>query len=239
MPSILTIVMYHYVRDLAHSRYPDIKGLDLERFKGQIQYIKRHYHVISGPDLMNCIIEGAPLPARPLLLTFDDAYSDHFTDVFPILDRENLPGCFFPPARCILEHTVLDVNKIHFVLAAVSDKRTLVEHISRRVDEERSHYDLPPAATYWERLGKPDRFDTAEVLFCKRMLQRDLPTDLRNAIANELFHRFVTGDEASFSHELYMQPEQIEMLQKHGMYVGSHGYDHFWLNTLSPAQQER
>ena len=25
----VTIVMYHYVRDLKYSRYPDIKGLDI------------------------------------------------------------------------------------------------------------------------------------------------------------------------------------------------------------------
>ena len=29
------------------------------------------------------------------------------------------------------------------------------------------------------------------------------------------------------------------MLHRHGMYVGSHGYDHFWLNTLSTQEQER
>ena len=32
----LTIVMYHYVRDLKNSRYPDIKGLDVSLFKEQI-----------------------------------------------------------------------------------------------------------------------------------------------------------------------------------------------------------
>ena len=30
-----------------------------------------------------------------------------------------------------------------------------------------------------------------------------------------------------------MSPDQIQVLQRHGMSIGSHGYDHFWLNTLS------
>jgi len=102
MQGILTIVMYHYVRDLRHSRYPEIKGLSKNGFEGQIQYIKRHYNVISGRTLIAAIVEGAPLPPRPLMLTFDDGYIDHFTEVFPVLDREHLPGCFFPPAKCIL-----------------------------------------------------------------------------------------------------------------------------------------
>lgn len=37
----LHIVMYHYTRDLRHSRYPKIKGLDLELFKEQIQWFTR------------------------------------------------------------------------------------------------------------------------------------------------------------------------------------------------------
>src|SRR6185369_1372738 len=180
----------------------------------------------------------APLRPHPLMLTFDDGYVDHFTDVFPILDRENLPGCFFPPAKCILEHKVLDVNKTHFVLASAPDKRSLVEHICKRIDENRSRYKLLASSAYWEKIGRPNRYDTAEVVFCKDMLQRELPLELRQAITDELFSQYVTGDEAAFSRELYMSPDQIRVLQKHGMYVGSHGYDHFWLNTLSTEEQE-
>lgn len=235
----LTIVMYHYVRDLQHSRYPEIKGLSKGDFEEQIRYIKKHYNVISGPELMDAISEGALLPPRPLILTFDDGYIDHFTEVFPVLDRENLPGCFFPPAKCILKQEVLDVNKIHFVLASTPKKRTLVEYIFKKIDENRSRYKLLTSAAYWDKLGTPTRFDPAEVIFCKCMLQRELPIDLRQAVTDELFGRFVTTDEASFSRELYMTPDQIGMLQRHGMYVGSHGYDHFWLNTLPIQEQEQ
>ena len=239
MKSILTIVMYHYVRDLQHSHYPQIKGLSKDDFKDQIQYIKKHYDVISGPELMAAIIEGAPLPPHPLLLTFDDGYTDHYTEVFPVLDRENLPGCFFPPAKCVLEHEVLDVNKIHFVLASVPETRILVEHIFKWIDENRVRYNLIAPAAYWEKLAKPNRFDPAEVIFCKRMLQRELPLELRQVFTDKLFRKYVTNDEASFSRELYMGVEQIRVLQRHGMYVGSHGWDHIWLNTFSAEQQEK
>ncbi len=237
MPA-LTIVMYHYVRELKHSRYPEIKGLTVDGFKEQIAYIKKHYTVISGTELMDAIVEGATLPPRPLLLTFDDGYIDHFTEVFPVLDREKLPGLFFPPAKCILEHKVLDVNKIHFVLASVPDKRSLVDYICKRIDENRNQYNLSTSAAYWENMGKPSRFDHAEVMFCKTMLQRELPLEMRQNITGELFSQYVTRDEASFSRELYMNPDQVRVLQNQGMYVGSHGYDHFWLNTLTSKQQE-
>lgn len=34
----LRIAMYHYVRDLKYSRYPEIKGLDYKLFKEQIDF---------------------------------------------------------------------------------------------------------------------------------------------------------------------------------------------------------
>ncbi len=238
MASVLTIVMYHYVRDLAHSRFPEIKGLSAQLFAEQIGYIKKHYNVISAADLMNAIADGAPLPARALLLTFDDGYLDHFTEVFPVLDREGMPGCFFPPARCIVESKVLDVNKIHFVLATSPNKAKLLEQISARIDENAKRFGIPPAAVYRKRLAKPNRLDTAEVVFCKMALQHDLPLELRSTIIDELFTAHVTTDEAAFARELYMSAEQLMTLQRHGMYIGSHGYDHFWLNTLPRDKQQ-
>ncbi|MFC1679751.1 polysaccharide deacetylase family protein [Elusimicrobiota bacterium] len=239
MSRLVSIVMYHYVRDLAHSRYPEIKGLSTDLFEGQIAYFRKHYNVISAYDLMDAVENGADLPPRSLLLTFDDAYADHFTDVFPILDREKLPGCFFPPAKTVVERRVLQVNKIHFVLASVKDKSVLVDSLRGSLDENRSAYRLDSNEHYWADFGVASRHDPPEVMFIKSMLQRELPRKLRHVITDELFGRFVSSDEESFSAELYMSLDQIACLQRNGMYVGSHGSEHSWLNTISKDEQER
>ena len=235
----LTIIMYHYVRELKHSRYPEIKGLATDHFKEQIAYLKKYYNPISAYDLMNAIESGSALPPKSLLLTFDDAYIDHFTQVFPILDKDKLSGCFFPPARCVLENQVLDVNKIHFILACVPDKSVLVNYIYRSLDENRSSYHLESKESYWQKCGVPSRYDPAEVMFVKYMLQRDLPEMLRTIFTDELFKQFVSSDEKAFSKELYMSIEQISCLQRNGMYVGSHGVDHYWLNSISEDAQRK
>jgi len=80
-------------------------------------------------DLISSIKHGHSLPKNALLLTFDDGYMDHFEYVFPILAKLGVQGSFFPPAKAILEHSVLDVNKIHFILATVGDKASLIENI--------------------------------------------------------------------------------------------------------------
>ena len=41
MTPTVTIVMYHYVRDLERTRYPEIKGLDAKKFRGQLMHIRR------------------------------------------------------------------------------------------------------------------------------------------------------------------------------------------------------
>jgi len=239
MRRYLTIVMYHYVRELKHHRYPEIKGLTIASFKEQIAYVKKYYNPISAYDLMDCIESGCDLPTRPLLLTFDDGYIDHFSEVFPFLNRNKLSGCFFPPAKCILENRVLDVNKIHFILACIPDKNVLVSYIYQFLEENRSSYHLESREYYWKKNGVPSRYDTAEVMFVKYMLQRDLPKELRNVITDQLFKKFVSNDEKAFSKELYMSTDQISCLQRNGMYIGSHGYDHYWLNSLSEDAQKR
>ena len=198
MGQFVSIRKYHYVRELRNSRYPEIKGLDIDLFKEQIAYIKKHYNVISAYDLMDTVCSKSELPTKALLLTFDDAYIDHFTQVFPVLDRQKLPGLFFPPAKCILEQQVLDVNKIHFILASVSNKSELVDYIYRLLDENRSSYELETNEYYCKSFVNQKRFDSAEVAFVKHMLQHELPESLRKIITNGLFRKYVTSDETAF-----------------------------------------
>ena len=62
----LTIVMYHYVRPLKLTRFPDIKGLDLALFEEQLAYLERHYSVISMEQLIDAIEGRGELPPRPV-----------------------------------------------------------------------------------------------------------------------------------------------------------------------------
>ncbi len=231
--------MYHFVRDLSHSRYPEIKGLTIDEFRGQVDYIQRHYQTIGARELLDAVRRERPLPARALLLTFDDGYRDHSENVLPILAKRGMTGIFFPPAKAVMEHSVLDVNKIHFVLASVADKAAVLDSLFELVDEARCDFDLGDRDYYENKLAHPNRFDTADVILIKRLLQRELPELLRNRITAELFQRFVTADEAAFSEELYMSVADLRAIQEAGMYVGSHGFDHYWLDSLSASSQAR
>jgi peptidoglycan/xylan/chitin deacetylase (PgdA/CDA1 family) len=235
----LTVVMYHYVRRLATSGYPQIKGLERESFIQQLRYIRRFYTPVTAQQVVDAVKGKSELPARAVLLTFDDGYRDHFMTVFPILMRERIRGAFFPPARCILEDRVLDVNKIHYILASVPDKAIIVKAIEQAISNAAREYDLDLAVSYWQKYAIASRFDPPEVIYIKRMLQVGLPAALRARITDDLFARYVSSDEVSFARELYMDVDQVRCLVDSGMLVGSHGYNHDWLDRMPVADLER
>ena len=234
----VTVVMYHYVRDLEHSRFPAIKGLSVERFCRQLDYIQARYTPIAAEDLIRALSAAKrELPTNPILLTFDDGYSDHFTNVFPLLDARGIQGCFFPPAQSVLEHKVLDVNKIQFILAAVSNVGSLVDQVFSSLSEFCTKYPLKTKEAYFHAIPEQHRYDSRNVTVLKRLLQRELPEPVRAEIVRRLFAEHVTTDESSFSCELYMSVDQIACLRRHGMHIGSHGSTHAWLDRLSPDAQ--
>lgn len=54
----LYISMYHYTRDLKHSRYPEIRGLDTELFEQQLDYFEKNFNVVRMEDVINAVQGG-------------------------------------------------------------------------------------------------------------------------------------------------------------------------------------
>ena len=84
------ILMYHYIRVNPNPR--DRLGADLsvspQNFEQQMRWLAANgFHTITLDDLTSAILEGDPLPPRPVVLTFDDGYADLYTTAFPILKR--------------------------------------------------------------------------------------------------------------------------------------------------------
>lgn len=238
MKNNLTVVMYHYVRDLSKSKYPKIKGLDNKLFNKQIKYFKKNYNFVTINDIIDVYDHNASLPNNPIILTFDDGYKDHYTNVYPVLLKNNITGCFYPPATTVLEKKVLDVNKIHFILASNSNENILIKEIFNQLDKFRMKYDLESNEYYFNKYAHRNRFDNKKTIFIKRILQTGLNEKLRFIITKHLFEKYVTYDEADFSEQLYMNTNEIIEMVRDDMHFGSHGHKHYWLSSLSKKIQE-
>ena len=158
MVSNITIIMYHYVRDLKKSKYTEIKGLDINLFKEQVYYLNKHYNIITIEEVIHSIESQSKIPNKSVLLTFDDAYADHF----------------------------YNVNKIHFILASIKNKFELIDQLKNFLFIYKEEYNLEDFDYYFQKLANASQFDSKEIIFIKRLLQFELDEELRSKIINKL-----------------------------------------------------
>ena len=234
----LTVVMYHYVRPILESAYPEIKGLEVDGFRRQLDYLEQRYNYVTMEEVVGAISRGLELPESPVLLTFDDGYVDHYQYVFPELSKRGVQGSFFVLTDVIYEKGFLDVNRIHYLLACVEDKRDLVEEIYSQLNLVREEYELDGNAALFRRYSDVGYHkDLPEVRFTKQILQRALPLKVRVKLIDKLFSKYVTDDAESFHSKLYLGMEQLKEMKNGGMHIGSHAKSHQWLSTLTEEEQ--
>lgn len=91
------ILMYHEVNDLlANDLY-----LSVEDFTAHLTYFEEEgITPISMQQLYDHWVNGAPLPEKPIVLTFDDGYRSMYTTVYPLLKERGWSGTFYCIANC-------------------------------------------------------------------------------------------------------------------------------------------
>ena len=79
--------MYHYVRPLKNSEYPEIKGLEVGQFQNQIEFFRKNFH-FGDVNILFDSIESSSIENNDLVfLTFDDGLMTIY------LNGENVKSC--------------------------------------------------------------------------------------------------------------------------------------------------
>jgi peptidoglycan/xylan/chitin deacetylase (PgdA/CDA1 family) len=68
--------------------------MDRRTFERYCRFFRRHFNVVSLPDLVKTLAAGRK-PSRELVITFDDGYRDNFQNAAPVLEALSLPATFF------------------------------------------------------------------------------------------------------------------------------------------------
>ncbi len=117
----LPILVYHIVRP----SYPDdseaVRTLALtpEIFDAEMMYLdKTGHHIVSFSDLENYFRSGTLLPDKPVIISFDDGWSDQFKYSFPTLKKYNFKATFFVFTNSIGRHDFLTWEELQEMLDA-------------------------------------------------------------------------------------------------------------------------
>lgn len=91
------ILMYHHIMDPVIAK--DISATNLNVppniFREQMDYlINKGYHIIRLDEMVEGI-RSSSLPGKPVVLTFDDGYSDFYDNVYPVLKEKSIKAIVF------------------------------------------------------------------------------------------------------------------------------------------------
>ena len=102
----IPVVYYHSVGPVVSNWYRNFLTLNPETFRKHLEYFSRNYTIISLKELW-LIKTGQLSPvSKPLVITFDDGYSDNFTWAFPLLKRYGIKATIFVSPAFIDERDI-------------------------------------------------------------------------------------------------------------------------------------
>jgi peptidoglycan/xylan/chitin deacetylase (PgdA/CDA1 family) len=214
-PGIL-IINHHRIGDAKQSRFDHgLFSATTDQLDQQMRYIKRHFPVAHGDELVELATARKPMKHLFVAVTFDDGYLDNYTKAFDVMRSNGCGGTFFLVPTWIgsnlipwwdeVAHLVRNSPRSSFTLSYPVPVKVLLEG-----DRERAiHFVL-------QHYKRTDNIDNDEFM---RQLRRASECDLP-----EVGRRFLDWQEAA-------------EMQAGGMTIGSHTHTHRILAQLPEQQQ--
>lgn len=92
VPEGVSVLMYHMIGD----EQGNAAIMTEANLRIQMNYLRDHgYHPITMQELYDYVTKGAPLPEKPVCITFDDGYLDSYTIVYPLMKEYGFPWTLF------------------------------------------------------------------------------------------------------------------------------------------------
>jgi peptidoglycan/xylan/chitin deacetylase (PgdA/CDA1 family) len=217
----LTVLNYHRIDD------PFREGFDTLRvnvsatpsdFAKQMDYVRRHYNVITCEHLARCLRGEAKLPPRAAIITFDDGYYDNLSNAYPILREHALPAVIFLATDFMGSDT-----PFHWDFAAYCFSRSTKDEANLPVTGARS----------WSSEEARERVLLEWVEALKR-----IPEEEKKRAASQIDGALgVSVPDKAFS-GLHLTWDQVREMSGNGIEFGAHTASHP-IMTRIPIEQAR
>jgi peptidoglycan/xylan/chitin deacetylase (PgdA/CDA1 family) len=103
--STLTVLMLHRVMapdDPDFASADPTYMLSQSMFASLLEFLQRHYAIVSLADVMEAYDAVRPLPEHAVLITFDDGWADNLRYAAPELQMRGIPAAVFAVAEAVL-----------------------------------------------------------------------------------------------------------------------------------------
>ena len=229
---MLLVVNYHYIRESPTSKYPGIFAVTPAQLKQQLEFIGKHFSIITPEELICMLSRGKDIRDEPYcLITFDDQFKEQYILAKPVLDSLNIKALFFINGSCLEKKKVNTVHKIHWIRSIIPPGKfiEIVESTLRK-----ANINVPVSLENFQPVEGQNIYDTLEVRYIKYLLNHMLPSEIIEKIIEEIYIKY-NDNEAEHSNTLYMNKDMIADLADKSM-VGSHGYEHNVKSQISESE---
>lgn len=156
------ILIYHAIRPYRKKDTAFVKEFVVtpDGFERHLQYLQNNgYTVISYRDLELYFSQKKPLPAKPVIITFDDGWQDQFTYAFPLLKKYHDTATFYvfsnaighkyfltwPQIKLMDENgmTIGGHTRTHPFLFKIKDPKKLTQEIAGGKQDIEKHLGKP------------------------------------------------------------------------------------------------
>ena len=105
------ILLYHHI---TNGTPTNAYSVSQEIFRDQMEYLfKNGFKTISMTDLLHSIQNGADLPQKPVIITFDDGNENVYFNAFPIMREKGFTGIALIIANRINVDGFLSIEQLH------------------------------------------------------------------------------------------------------------------------------
>ena len=154
----IPVLCYHNITSDRRA-HPSEYTISVDKFRAQIRMLSDSGYTTVLPDqLYRYIAEGKAVPAKSIMITFDDSHAEHFLTVAPILESFGYRGVFFVMTVTIGKKSYLTREQIKTLSDSghVIGSHTWDHPNLKRLDEKQWEWQLgKPKATLEAITGRP------------------------------------------------------------------------------------
>jgi peptidoglycan/xylan/chitin deacetylase (PgdA/CDA1 family) len=206
-PRGVAILMYHSVMDEPATQAHTLGTMihSSQNFREQMELLSRNYSPVTLQEALQFVCGEKHLPARPVVVTFDDGYADNYAVAAPILNQAGVPATFYITVDCVQEQKYPWPARVRYAFLATR-KREWTE----------------PKGTSWPLHTLPERtmaFERASE-YCGKLAGQAQENHVRS-----LELELGTGPPPQDSRAM-MTWDEVRGLLQQGHIVGSHTMTH-------------